>query len=83
VQIPRAVRSFITLEYPESLKTRTKRRFQRVRMGQPITAELKYRETPEVKMERVTVKELPVKYSQLYWESQRDNPDIRRYSSSD
>jgi hypothetical protein len=71
-------RSFITLEYPESLKTRTKRRFQRVRMGEKITAELKYRETPEVKMERVTVKELPVKYSQLYWESQRENLDIKK-----
>jgi len=42
-------------------------RFQRVRMGDKITAELKYRETPEVKMERITVKELPVKFSQLYW----------------
>jgi hypothetical protein len=71
-------RSFITLEYPESLKTRTKRRFQRVRVGEKITAELKYRETPEVKMERVTVKELPVKFSQLYWEAQRDNPDIKK-----
>ena len=71
-------RSFITLAYPEYLKTRTKRRFQRVRMGESITAELKYRETPEVKMEKVTVKGLPVKFSQLYWEAQRDNPDIKK-----
>jgi hypothetical protein len=71
-------RSFITLEYPESLKSRTKRRFQRVRVGEKITAALKYRETPEVKMERVTVKELPFKFSQLYWEAQRDNPDIKK-----
>jgi PilZ domain len=71
-------RSFVTLEYPESLKSRTKRRFQRVRMGDKIAAELKYRETPEIKMERVTVKELPFKFSQLYWEAQRDNPDIKK-----
>jgi hypothetical protein len=71
-------RSFVTLEYPESLKSRTKRRFQRVRAGEKIAAELKYRETPEIKMERVTVKDLPVNLSQLYWEAQRDNSDIKK-----
>lgn len=71
-------RTFLTLEYPESLKSRTKRRFQRIRVGEKVVAELKYRESPESKMDRISVKELPVKYSQLYWEAQRENADIKK-----
>jgi hypothetical protein len=71
-------RAFITLNFPESLKSRTKRRYPRIKLKKVLDAELMYREIPEKGMERLSLKDMPVKYSQLYWEAQRENADIKK-----
>jgi len=71
-------RAFITLNFPEALKSRTKRRYPRIKLKKMLNAELMYREIPEKGMERLSLKDMPVKYSQLYWEAQRENVDIRK-----
>ena len=71
-------RAFLTLGYPESLKSRTKRKYPRVRFNRSVPIELKYKEYPEMQMERFALKDVPVKYSQLYWEAQRDKVDIKK-----
>ena len=71
-------RAFITLNYPESLKSRSKRRYPRIKLKRKLNAELVYREKPEKGMERLSSRDLPVKYSQLYWEAQRENVDIKK-----
>jgi hypothetical protein len=71
-------RAFVTLQFPVSLKSRTKRKYPRVRINPPFPVELKYREYPELKAGTVSSGDLPVKYSQLYWEAQRENVDIKK-----
>jgi len=71
-------RSFVTLGFPEMLSSRTRRRFPRVRLDERIFAELKYKEFPQQRLEKIAIKDIPVKYSQLYWEAQRDNADIKK-----
>lgn len=71
-------RAFITLEFPKALKSRTKRRYPRVKIRVGIPAELKYRESPEKHIDRIALKDLPVRYSQLYWEAQRESVDIKK-----
>ena len=71
-------RGFVTLQFPDTLKTRTKRRYPRVKVRQPFPVELKYREYPDSKTGAVSSGDLPVKYSQLYWEAQRANVDIKK-----
>jgi hypothetical protein len=71
-------RAFVALQFPDSLKSRTKRKYPRVRIRPPFPVELKYREYPGVKAGSVSSGDLPVKYSQLYWEAQRENVDIKK-----
>jgi hypothetical protein len=71
-------RNFVNLGFPQSLSSRTRRRFPRVHLGEKISAELRYREFPQKRLEKLAIKDLPVKYSQLYWEAQRENADIKK-----
>ena len=71
-------RSFVTLWFPEVLTGRTKRRYPRIRLGASVSAELTYKESADRKLERIGIKDLPVKYSQLYWEAQRENADVKK-----
>jgi hypothetical protein len=71
-------RVFITLNFPEALKSRTKRRYPRIKLKRVLDAELMYREVPEKGMERLSLKDMPVKFSQLYWEAQRESVDIKK-----
>ncbi len=71
-------RAFVALQFPVSLKSRTKRKFPRVKIRPSFPVELKYKEYPEMKAGSVSSGDLPVKYSQLYWEAQRENVDIKK-----
>ena len=66
------------LGYPEVLISRSKRRHPRVRLKNITPAELTYKQLPEKRMEKVSPENVSVKYSQLYWEAQRENPDIKK-----
>ncbi len=68
----------LTLDYPESLMSRSKRRYPRISFSPSVSAKLKFKQYPEKKIGEVSSKELPVKYSKLYWEVQRDTVDIKR-----
>jgi len=70
--------SAITLDYPDSLMSRSKRRHPRVRFSHIVSAKLKFKQYPEKKSGMVSSKELPVKYSKLYWEVQRESVDIKK-----
>jgi hypothetical protein len=69
---------YLTVGYPKSFKTRTKRRYPRIRPPIPIKAKLKYKRFPQRMPGRVSPKDLPVKYSKLYWEAQRESVDIKK-----
>jgi hypothetical protein len=69
---------YLTIGYPKSFKTRTKRRYPRIRPPIPIKAKLKYKRFPQRMPGRVSPKDLPVKYSKLYWEAQRESVDIKK-----
>ncbi|KPJ87596.1 MAG: hypothetical protein AMS17_08120 [Spirochaetes bacterium DG_61] len=71
-------RSFITLGFPHVLSSRTRRRYPRVRIEERISADLRYKEFPQQRLEKIAIKDIPVKYSQLYWEAQRENADIKK-----
>ncbi len=71
-------RAFITLEYPESLESRVKRRYPRIRVNGKVKAKLKFLKNPVTTFKEISSKDLPVKYSKLYWEVQRENVDIKR-----
>jgi hypothetical protein len=70
--------AYITLAYPESLQSRTKRRYPRIRPRKSVTADIKFKEVPASTMKKISSRELPVKFSQLYWEAQRDNVDLKK-----
>ena len=69
---------YLIMGYPDSLRSRMKRRYPRIRLPIPITAKLKYKRFPQRLPGRVSPKELPVKYSKLYWEAQRESVDIKK-----
>ncbi|UCB45796.1 MAG: PilZ domain-containing protein [Spirochaetota bacterium] len=69
---------YITLEYPTILQSRIKRRHPRIMPKNPISAKLKYKHIPQRSPGKVTPKDLPVKYSKLYWEAQRESVDIKK-----
>jgi hypothetical protein len=69
---------YITLEYPSTLQSRIKRRYPRIMPQKPITAKLKYKHIPQRSPGKVSPKDLPVKYSKLYWEAQRESVDIKK-----
>ncbi len=71
-------RAFLTLEYPETLESRVKRRYPRLKVDGRIKAKLKLLQTPVSSFKEISSKDLPVKYSKLYWEVQRENVDIKR-----
>lgn len=71
-------RAFITLQFPGVLKSRTKRRHPRVKLAKKLQAAIKYKEFPEKTVEKIASRDLPVKYSQLFWEAQRENVDIKK-----
>ncbi|KKL48287.1 hypothetical protein LCGC14_2327000 [marine sediment metagenome] len=54
-------RAFVALQFPVSLKSRTKRKFPRVKIRPSFPVELKYKEYPEVKVGSVSSGGLPVK----------------------
>lgn len=68
----------LTLEYPQSLESRSRRRYPRVSLGRKISARLKLKQVPERKLGELSSRDLPVKYSKLYWEVQREGVDIKR-----
>ena len=69
---------YLTLGYPKVFNTRTKRRYPRIRPPIPLKAKLKYKRFPERMPGRISPKDLPVKYSKLYWEAQRESVDIKK-----
>jgi hypothetical protein len=71
-------KSGITLEYPESLESRSKRRHPRIKLGSRVSADLVYKQYPEKKIGEISSKDIPVKYSKLYWEVQRESVDIKK-----
>ena len=71
-------RIYLSLGYPESLESRTKRRYPRLKVGGKIDATLQYLFYPDSNIKEISSKDLPVKYSKLYWEVQRDSIDIKR-----
>lgn len=70
--------SSITLDYPDALISRSKRRFPRIRVDRTVSARVKVKQYPERKAAALSSRELPVQYSKLYWEVQRESVDIRR-----
>ncbi len=68
----------LTLDYPEILESRSKRRYPRVKLGYRIAANLVYKQYPEKKIGEISSKDIPVKYSKLYWEVQRESVDIKK-----
>jgi len=68
----------LTLDYPESLMSRSKRRYPRISFSPSVSAKLKFKQYPEKKIGEVSSSDLPVKYSKLYWEVQRDTVDIKK-----
>jgi len=68
----------LILDYPESLMSRSKRRYQRIYFSPSVSAKLKFKQYPEKMIGEVSSKDLPVKYSKLYWEVQRDTVDIKK-----
>ncbi len=69
---------YITMGYPDIFKSRTKRRYPRIRPLIPVSAKLKYKRFPQRRPGRASPKDLPVKYSKLYWEAQRESVDIKK-----
>lgn len=70
--------SSVTLDYPDSLQSRSKRRFPRIGVSQQVSARLKLKKYPERKAATLSSKDLPVQYSKLYWEVQRESVDIKK-----
>ncbi len=70
--------SSLTLEYPKILESRSKRRYPRIKLGRYLSAKLTYKQYPEKKLGEVSSKDIPVKYSKLYWEVQRESVDIKK-----
>jgi len=71
-------RAFITLNYPESLTSRTKRQYPRVKLKESLSAKLNLKDFPEKEIGEVSSRNLPVKYSKIYWEVQREVVDIKK-----
>jgi hypothetical protein len=69
---------YLTIGFPENFKTRMKRRYPRIRLPIPLTARLRYKRFPQRRPGKVSPEELPVKYSKLYWEAQRESVDIKK-----
>lgn len=69
---------YIKLNYPDSLQSRIKRKFPRIKPRKPVIAKFKYKRLPERRLGKISSKELPVKYSKLYWEAQRESVDIKK-----
>jgi hypothetical protein len=68
----------LTLEFPDVLESRSKRRYPRIRPNSHIAANLVYKQYPEKKIGEISSKDIPVKYSKLYWEVQRETVDIKK-----
>jgi hypothetical protein len=68
----------LTLDYPDMLESRSKRRYPRVKLGYRIAANLVYKQYPDKKIGEISSKDIPVKYSKLYWEVQRESVDIKK-----
>ena len=68
----------LALGYPDVLESRSKRRYPRVKLGPSIAANLVYKQYPEKKIGDISSKDIPVKYSKLYWEVQRESVDIKK-----
>jgi hypothetical protein len=68
----------LSLEYPGTLESRSKRRYPRIKLGDRIAASLVYKQYPEKKIGEISSKDIPVKYSKLYWEVQRESVDIKK-----
>jgi hypothetical protein len=77
-RIMNQTRNTLTLEYPEILESRSKRRYPRVKLNGDFPASLVYKQYPEKKIGEVSSKDIPVKYSKLYWEVQRESVDIKK-----
>ncbi len=68
----------LALEFPDILESRSKRRYPRVKLGPRLAANLVYKQYPEKKIGDISSKDIPVKYSKLYWEVQRESVDIKK-----
>jgi hypothetical protein len=71
-------RNTLTLEFPQLLESRSKRRYPRIKLNNHIVASLAYKQYPEKRIGEISSKDIPVKYSKLYWEVQRESVDIKK-----
>jgi len=71
-------RAFITLTYPETLTSRSKRKYPRVKLKELLPAKLNLKDFPEKEIGEISSRKLPVKYSKIYWEVQREVVDIKK-----
>ena len=69
---------YIVMSYPDLFKSRTKRRYPRIRPLIPVSTRLKYKRFPQRRPGKASPKDLPVKYSKMYWEAQRESVDIKK-----
>ncbi|MFW6139666.1 MAG: PilZ domain-containing protein [Spirochaetota bacterium] len=71
-------RSYITLDYPPSLGSRSRRRHPRAKLKRKLPARLRFRQFPQRKPGEISLQDFPIKYSKLYWEVQREKVDIKK-----
>ncbi|GEM_PF-1320899 len=70
--------SALTLGYPEAIGSRSKRRYPRIRLDRSITAKVKLKQIPVGHKGEISSKDVPVQYSKIYWEVQRDEVEIKK-----
>jgi len=71
-------REYLTLGYPESLSSRTKRRYPRVKLSEELPAWLSLYDFSEIYQAELSPEEIPIEYSRIYWEAKREEVDIKK-----
>lgn len=71
-------KEYLTLSYPDSLSSRTKRRYPRVRLSQQLPAWLSLYDFSGMYLEELSPEEVPIQYSRIYWEAKREEIDIKK-----
>lgn len=71
-------KEYLTLGYPESLSSRTKRRYPRVKLSQQLPAWLSLYDFSGIYQAELSPEEVPIEYSRIYWETKRDEVNIKK-----
>jgi len=70
--------NYLTFNYPPSLRSRKKRRYHRIKFKTIFPAKIKYKKFAGSKTYDISSKDIPVKFSKIYWEVQRESIDIKK-----